>query len=91
MTTPLIPATETIFRTLTPIGSSERQPIDYPVAYLPDRLRRTVEAICVRADCHPTTAAWGVIGAASASPKPLPSPNCSAAKATKRRSRCTPI
>ena len=73
MTTPTDPplfernaAESTVFRTLTPIGATERKPLNYPVSALPERLAKTVRAITVVADCHPNTAAWAVFGAASA-------------------------
>ena len=61
-----LPELQIEFQPLTPLGSPEQEAIDYPIDLLPPRMRRVVDALIIRADCHPNTAAWAVVGSASA-------------------------
>ena len=54
------------FGPITPIGAPEPKIILYPLDQLPPRIRNTILAVQTVADCHPNTAAWAVMGSASA-------------------------
>ena len=51
---------------ITPIGAVKQPPVLYPVTQLPPRMHGAINAIITIADCHPNTAAWAVMGSASA-------------------------